>query len=107
MDCVKTGFIYVITHTSDPCLIKVGMTTRSPEISLKEHNTQFHKAAGKIVEATGQKWNLKEFFSVEDTFNAKSIFFHRSPLTELPYAYSAQNDHSLPLFFKVVVAFCC
>jgi hypothetical protein len=55
---------------------------------LKEHNTQFDKAAGKIVEATGQEWILKEFFSVEDTYNAESAFFHRSPLTEIPYAFS-------------------
>lgn len=82
---VKTGFIYVLIHPSDPNLIKVGMTTRNPEIRLKEHNTQFDKAAGKVVEATGQKWVIKEFFPVEDTYNAESAFFHRPPLTEIPY----------------------
>ena len=83
---VKAGFIYVLTHPSDPYLIKVGMTTRAPEVRLKEHNAEFDKAAGKVVEATGQKWIIKEYFSVEDTYNAESIFFHRPPLTELPYA---------------------
>jgi hypothetical protein len=82
---VKSGFIYVLTHPSDPYLIKVGMTTRSPSVRLQEHNTQFDKVAGKVVEATGQEWILKEFCAVEDTYNAESAFFHRSPLTELPY----------------------
>lgn len=85
---VKAGFIYVLIHPSDPNLIKVGMTTRSPQVRLKEHNTQFDKVAGKVVEATGQEWIIKEFFAVEDTYNAESAFFHRSPLTEIPYILS-------------------
>jgi hypothetical protein len=85
---VKAGFLYVLTHPSDPYLIKVGMTTRNPEVRLKEHNSQFDKAAGKVVEATGQEWVIKEFFAVEDTYNAESAFFHRSPLTEIPYTLS-------------------
>ena len=83
---VKAGYIYVLTHPSDLNLIKVGMTTRSPQVRLKEHNTQLDKAVGKVVEATGQEWILKEFFAVEDTYNAESAFFQRSPLTEIPYA---------------------
>ena len=82
---VNSGFIYVLTHPSDPYLIKVGMTTRSPNVRLREHNTQFDKVACKVVEANGQEWILKEFCAVEDTYNAESAFFHRSPLTELPY----------------------
>ncbi len=85
---IKSGFIYVLIHPSDPNLIKVGMTTRSPQVRLKEHNTQFDKVAGKVVEATGQEWIIKEFFAVEDTYNAESAFFHRSPLTEIPYILS-------------------
>ncbi|KAE8543736.1 GIY-YIG nuclease family protein [Marinobacter nauticus] len=85
---VKAGFIYVLIHPSDERLIKVGMTSRSPEVRLEEHNTQFDKAAGRVVEATGEDWILKEFFAVEDTYNAESAFFRRSPLTETPYALS-------------------
>ena len=85
---VKPGFIYVLTHPSDPYLIKVGITTRTPHVRLKEHNTQFDKAAGRVVEATGQKWLIKEYFEVEDTYNAESAFWHRPPLTEIPYAFS-------------------
>ena len=83
---VKPGFIYVLTHPSDQYLIKVGMTTRSPYVRLKEHNNQFDKAAGKVVEATGQEWVIKEYFEVSDTYNAESAFFQRSPLTEIPGA---------------------
>ena len=81
---VNAGFIYILTHPSDINLIKVGMTTRSPHVRLKEHNTQFDKVAGKVVEATGQEWIIKECFEVEYTYNAESAFFQRSPLTELP-----------------------
>jgi hypothetical protein len=84
----NAGFIYVLIHPSDPYLIKVGMTTRNPKVRLNEHNTQFDKAAGKLVKATGQKWVIKEFFAVEDTYNAESAFFHRPPLSDIPYALS-------------------
>lgn len=84
----KAGFIYVLTHPSYPNLIKVGVTTRSPQVRLKEHNSQFDKAAGKLVEATGQNWIIKKFLEVEDTYNAESAFYHRSPLTEIPNALS-------------------
>ena len=66
------------------------MTTRNPNVRLQEHNTQFDKVAGKVVEATGQEWILKEFYAVEDTYNAESAFFHRSPLTELPYMLGSE-----------------
>ncbi len=32
---VKAGFIYVLIHPSDERLIKVGMTSRSPEVRLE------------------------------------------------------------------------
>lgn len=82
---VKPGFIYLLIHPSDPLLIKVGMTTRDPKVRLKEHNTQFDKVAGKVVESTGKLWEIKEYFAVEDTYHAESAFFQRSPLTEIPH----------------------
>ncbi|MEQ8426359.1 MAG: GIY-YIG nuclease family protein [Gammaproteobacteria bacterium] len=82
---IKRGFIYILTHPSNSSLIKVGMTTRDPEFRLKEHNTQFDKAAGRVVKATGQEWVIKESFPVEDVYNAESAFWHRPPITELPY----------------------
>jgi hypothetical protein len=83
---VKAGYIYVLTHPSETDLIKVGMTIRSPEVRLKEHNTQFDKAAGKVVKETGLEWSIKEYFEVEDTYNAENAFFQRPPLTEIPGA---------------------
>ena len=96
---VKAGFIYVLIHPSDPYLIKVGMTTRNPEVRLKEHNTQFDKVVGMVVEETGQEWVIKEYFAVEDTYNAESAFFHRSPLTEIPYIL---NDELIKLDDKFI-----
>jgi hypothetical protein len=83
---VRSGFIYVLTHPSDPDLVKIGMSTRHPEKRIKEHNTCFTTTTGKIVKETGQKWILKDFFPVTDTYNAESAFWHRSPLTEIPHA---------------------
>ena len=65
---VNSGFIYVLTHPSDPYLIKVGMTTRSPNVRLQEHNTQFDKVVGKVVEATSQEWILKELYAVSEFY---------------------------------------
>jgi hypothetical protein len=63
------------------------MTTRSPNLRLREHNTQFDKVAGKVVEATGQEWILKEFCAVEDTYNAESAFFIIDRALELGGSY--------------------
>ncbi len=82
---VRPGYIYLLTHPSNSNLIKVGVTTRKPETRLKEHNTHFDKPAGKVVHATGKEWVIKEYYPVEDVYNAESVFWHRPPLTELTY----------------------
>jgi hypothetical protein len=82
---VSSGFIYVLTHPSDPNLVKVGITARDPATRLEEHNSQFEKAVGSIVMKTGEKWVLKTYFKVEDMFNAESAFFQRSPLADIPF----------------------
>jgi predicted GIY-YIG superfamily endonuclease len=82
---VKAGYIYILKHPSDETLIKVGMTTRNVEQRIKEHNTQFDKAAGLIVKNTGQEWVLYDSIQVEDTYNAESAFWQRSPWTEIPF----------------------
>jgi len=86
----KPGFIYILTHPSDPALVKIGMSTRHPVKRLKEHNTQLTSYTGKVVKETGQEWILKEFFPVSDTYNAESAFWHRSPLTEIPYSLGTE-----------------
>lgn len=82
---IKSGFIYVLTHPSDPSLVKVGVTSRNPQERLKEHNTQFDKAVGKIVANTGQLWVLKESYPVDDIYNAESAFWKRYPYVDIPF----------------------
>lgn len=82
------GFLYVLSHPSNPNLLKIGVTRRSPEIRLKEHNTQFDKEAGKIVRETGQLWEISEVIDVDDVYLAEHEFWKRPPLTELPYSFT-------------------
>lgn len=82
---MKPGFIYVLTHPSDPNLHKVGITIRDPNIRLAQHNSDFTKAAGRVVEATGQEWVLKEFHAVPDPYWAEKIFWQKIPQSVIPY----------------------
>ena len=45
---MKSGFIYVLVHPSDPDLYKIGITTRKPEQRLAQHTW-------------GKKGNLRSF----------------------------------------------
>jgi len=81
---VEKGFIYLLTHPSDPLLVKVGKTVLDPVKRLRQHNTQLDKAAGRVVADTGQLWELAEYFEVPDCYNAESAFWQRPPMTELP-----------------------
>ena len=58
---MKPGYIYVLVHPSDPDLYKVGITTRTPQIRLAQHNNDYSQLTGRIVKETGQKWELKEY----------------------------------------------
>lgn len=82
---MKSGYIYVLIHPSDPNLYKVGQTTRHPEKRLVEHNSDFAKHAGRIVKETGQKWQLKTYISVPDTNWAESTFWSATGLADIPY----------------------
>lgn len=82
---VEKGYIYVLTHPSDPTLVKVGKTVLDPQQRLKQHNTQLDKAAGRIVKETGELWVLNEYFEVEDAYFAESVFWQRPPLTEIVF----------------------
>ena len=46
---MKPGYIYVLTHPSDPNLYKVGVTILEPKKRLAQHNSDFSKAAGRDV----------------------------------------------------------
>lgn len=82
---MKSGYLYVLVHPSDPDLYKIGQTTRLPQERLAEHNSDYSKNAGRIVKETGQKWELKTYFAVPDPTWAESVFWGATGLTEIPY----------------------
>ena len=82
---MKSGYLYVLVHPSDPNLYKVGQTTRHPEERLVEHNSNYAKLAGRIVKETGQKWELKTYFAVPDTNWAEIVFWGATGLADIPY----------------------
>ncbi len=75
MNTTKSGYLYVLVHPSDPNLVKVGITIRKPEERLAQHNSCFEEYTGQIVKRTGQKWELKEYFSVPDPAYAEAVFW--------------------------------
>ena len=82
---MKPGYIYVLTHPSDPKLYKVGVTIREPLVRMAQHNSDLTKAAGRIVKETGQEWQLKEFHPVEDPYWAEKAFWSQIPQSAIPY----------------------
>ncbi len=72
---MKSGYLYVLEHPSDPNLVKIGHTTRKPEQALAQHNSDYNKIAGQIVKKTGQKCKLKEYIAVPDPAYAKAAFW--------------------------------
>jgi hypothetical protein len=77
---MKSGYLYVLVHPSDPDLYKIGVTVLKPEKRLAQHNSQHDKYAGKIVKETGQKWELKTFIPVPDPYFAEAVFWETMPL---------------------------
>jgi len=82
---MKSGYIYVLVHPSDPDLYKIGITTRQPKQRLAQHNSDQNQLAGRIVKETGQKWELKEYLSVPDPYYAESVFWSRTSFVDIPY----------------------
>ena len=80
---MKSGYLYVLEHPSDPNLMKIGHTTRTPEKALAQHNSNYTKLAGQIVKETGQKWELKEYIAVPDPAYAKAVFWSTTSLHAL------------------------
>jgi hypothetical protein len=89
---MKSGYIYVLVHPSDPDLYKVGITTRKPEHRLAEHNSNYEEYTGQIVKETGQKWELKEFHAVSDPYWAESVFWGTTPFADIPYRYGVEVE---------------
>jgi len=72
---MKSGYLYVLVHPSDPDLYKIGVTILHPEKRLAQHNCNFEEYAGKIAKETGQKWELRTFIEVADPYWAERVFW--------------------------------
>lgn len=75
---MKSGYLFLLEHPSDPLLIKVGYTTGKLKNALERINTNFAKEAGQIVQGTGHKWRMKKKIRVDDPPYAKSVFWETS-----------------------------
>lgn len=82
---MKSGYLYVLVHPSDPDLYKVGQTTRLPQERLVEHNSDYSKHAGRIVKETGRKWELKTYIAVPDPIRAEAAFWGATGWADIPY----------------------
>jgi hypothetical protein len=82
---MKSGYLYLLVHPSDPDLYKVGQTTRHPEERLAEHNSNCKEYTGRIVKETGQKWELKTCIAVTDPYWAETVFWGATPLGAIPF----------------------
>jgi hypothetical protein len=91
----RDGFLYILRHQDrvfqnyclrdEEHLFKIGVTTRTVKIRLKQHNTDFSKAAGMIVQETGKLWDLYEVYSVQDVYLAENLFWKNSPFADIPF----------------------
>ena len=87
LSCIKRkdGFLYILRHpdrifaeyglSEDEHLFKIGVTTRTVKIRLQQHNTDFTKAAGKVVQETNRLWEVQEVYSVQDVYTAEKLFW--------------------------------
>jgi hypothetical protein len=96
---MKSGYLYVLTHPSDPDLYKVGVTILRPEERLAQHNSQLDKYAGKVVKETGQKWELKTYIEVPDPYWAEKAFWGA---THWPLIPGHRGIEVLPMKWELV-----
>lgn len=82
---MKRGYLYVLVHPSDPSLYKIGVTVLHPEQRLAQHNQLHDSYAGRVVQQTGQTWQLKTFIEVEDPYWAEKAFWAATPISDIPY----------------------
>jgi hypothetical protein len=96
---MKPGYLYMLTHPSNPELFKVGVTILDPKKRLAQHNTQFDKYAGKVVKETGQKWELKNIIEVPDVYWAERKFWGATHWPEIP---GTRGVEVLPMKWELV-----
>ncbi len=82
---MKSGYLYVLVHPSDPDLYKVGQTTLHPEERLAQHNRNYKEYLGQIVKETGQKWELKTYIAVPDPYWAETTFWSATGIADIPF----------------------
>jgi T5orf172 domain len=82
---MKSGYLYVLVHPSDPDLYKIGVTILRPEERLAQHNSQYEKYAGQIVKETGQQWELKTYIAVPDPYHAEKAFWGATWVADIPF----------------------
>jgi len=82
---MKSGYLYVLVHPSDPNLVKIGVTILKPEKRLAQHNSNYKEYAGQIVKKTGQKWELKTYIEVPDPYLAEAVFWGATPWADIPF----------------------
>lgn len=58
LDTMKSGYLYVLVHPSDPDLYKIGVTVLHPEERLAQHNRDFEEYAGQIVKKTASVYSI-------------------------------------------------
>ena len=91
----QDGFLYILRHPcrtfsdygvdEDEYLFKVGVTTRTVNIRLKQHNTDFNKHAGKVVQETGELWEVHEVYLVQNIYVAESMFWKNTKFADIPF----------------------
>jgi T5orf172 domain-containing protein len=84
-NAMKSGYLYVLVHPSDPDLYKIGVTILRPEKRLAQHNSQLDKHTGRIVKETGEKWELKTYIAVPDPYWAERAFWAATVYSVVPY----------------------
>lgn len=99
MKPAKPGYLHVLTHPSAPELYKVGVTILDPVKRLAQHNTQFDKAAGKIVQETGQKWAIAVVIEVPDPYHAEKAFWGATHWPNIP---GTRGIEVLPMKWELV-----
>jgi hypothetical protein len=82
---MKSGYLYVLVHPSDPDLYKVGVTILHPEKRLAQHNRQYEEYAGQVVKETGKKWELNTYIAVPDPYWAEKAFWGATPFPDIPF----------------------
>ncbi|MEK7992719.1 MAG: GIY-YIG nuclease family protein [Planctomycetota bacterium] len=89
---MKAGYLYVLTHPSDPDIYKVGLTTRQPEKRLAQHNSNYREYTGRLVKETGQKWELRTFIAVPDVVRAEAAFWGATRWADIPFRHGVEIE---------------